>query len=178
MLNPVNGVIQDGSDAVITPATARSSQRSTAWHDDHHVRSGLGVTHIVGGVVLGGMLSYLVQHRTQLSAERAERQRQQNALSEARRAERSALLERFIEVAAEAERSAFSRPSEFDHTHPWQVRTQDVMNRLWVGERLIRIQFPCPCTTRHVRTSSTSTGRCGKGSPTARAYGTTWRTTG
>ncbi|WP_052443266.1 hypothetical protein [Streptacidiphilus neutrinimicus] len=98
----------------------------------------------LGGVVLGGMLSYLVQHRTQLSAERAEQQRQQHALLEARRAERLALLERFIEVAAEAERSAFSRPSEFHDTHPWHLKTQDVMNRLWVAERLIRIQFPLP----------------------------------
>lgn len=80
----------------------------------------------LGGVVLGGMLSHLVRHRTQLSAERAEQQRQRNALSEARRAERLALLERFIEVAAEAERSAFSRPSEFDDTHPWYLKTQDV----------------------------------------------------
>jgi hypothetical protein len=98
----------------------------------------------LGGVVLGGMLSYLVQHRTQLSAERAEQKRQQNTLSEARRAERLELLERFIEVAAEAERAAFSRPSEFDETHPWHIKTQDVMNRLWVAERLIRIQFPLP----------------------------------
>ncbi len=96
----------------------------------------------LGGVVLGGVLSYLVQHRTQLSAERAERQRQQNALSEARRAERLALLERFVEVGAEAERYAFSRPSEFDDTHPWYLKTQDAMNRLWVVERLVRIQFP------------------------------------
>ncbi|MEU3794583.1 hypothetical protein AB0F07_33115 [Streptomyces fructofermentans] len=96
----------------------------------------------LGGVVLGGTLSYLVQHRTQLSAERAEQARQRSALSEARRAERLALLERFIEVTAEAERSAFSRPSEFDDTHPWHVQAQDVMNRLWVAERLIRVQFP------------------------------------
>ncbi|MFF3617216.1 hypothetical protein [Streptomyces sp. NPDC002580] len=98
----------------------------------------------LGGVALGGMLSYLVQHRTQLSAERAEQHRQQSALSEARRAERLALLEKFVEVAAEAERSAFSRPSEFDDTHPWHLKTQDVMNRLWVTERLIRILFPLP----------------------------------
>ncbi|MFG2888367.1 hypothetical protein [Streptomyces sp. NPDC048248] len=61
----------------------------------------------LGGVVLGGLLSYLVQHRTQVSAERAEQQRQQIGVSEARRAERLALLERFVEVGAEAERSAF-----------------------------------------------------------------------
>ncbi|MEV5256394.1 hypothetical protein AB0K98_32205 [Streptomyces werraensis] len=98
----------------------------------------------LGGVVLGGLLSYLVQHKTQLSAERAEQQRQQDALSEARRAERLALLERFIEVTAEAERSAFSRPSEWEDTDAWFLKTQDVMNRLWVAERLIRIQFPLP----------------------------------
>ncbi|WP_369199459.1 hypothetical protein [Streptomyces sp. PU-14G] len=98
----------------------------------------------LGGVVLGGMLSYLVQHRTQLSAERAEQQRQQIALSETRRAERLALLERFVEVAAEAERSAFSRPSAWVDTDAWFLNTQDVMNRLWVAERLVRIQFPLP----------------------------------
>jgi hypothetical protein len=98
----------------------------------------------LGGVVLGGSLSYLVQHRTQLSAERAERQRQRTALSEARRGERLALLERFIEVAAQAERAAFGRPSEWEDTDPWFLTTQDVMNRLWVAERLIRIQFPLP----------------------------------
>ncbi|MEV6195698.1 hypothetical protein AB0M19_25220 [Streptomyces sp. NPDC051920] len=98
----------------------------------------------LGGVALGGTLSYLVQHRTQLSAERAEQQRQRNALSEARRTERLALLERFIEVAAEAERSAFSRPSEWEDTDAWFLTTQDAMNRLWVAERLIRVQFPLP----------------------------------
>ncbi|MFB7509308.1 hypothetical protein ACFC0P_38930, partial [Streptomyces broussonetiae] len=82
----------------------------------------------LGGVVLGGSLSYLVQHRTQLSAERAEQRRQHIALSETRRTERLALLERFIEVAAEAERSAFSRPAEFNDTHPWYLKTQDAMN--------------------------------------------------
>ncbi|MFD8540384.1 hypothetical protein [Streptomyces rubrogriseus] len=98
----------------------------------------------LGGVVLGGSLSYLVQHRTQLSAERAEQQRQKTALSEARRGERLALLERFIEVGAEAERSAFSRPSEWEDTDDWFLATRDVMNKLWVAERLIRIQFPLP----------------------------------
>ncbi|MEU4880006.1 hypothetical protein OIE82_02580 [Streptomyces althioticus] len=68
----------------------------------------------MGGVVLGGSLSYVVQHRTQLSAERAERQRQQITLSEARRGERPALLERFIEVSAKTERRVYNRPSEWD----------------------------------------------------------------
>ncbi|MFJ9152674.1 hypothetical protein ACIRP7_32505 [Streptomyces sp. NPDC102270] len=98
----------------------------------------------LGGVALGGVLSYLVQHRTQQSAERAEQRRQQIAVSEARRAERLALLERFIEVGAEAERAAFSRPADHDRTDPWFLTTSDAMNRLWVAERLIRVQFPLP----------------------------------
>ncbi|MET7688408.1 hypothetical protein ABZT06_10575 [Streptomyces sp. NPDC005483] len=98
----------------------------------------------LGGVALGGVLSYLVQHRTQQSADRAERQRRQLAVSEARRAERLALLERFIEVGAEAERAAFSRPTDHDRTDPWYLTTSDAMNRLWVAERLIRVQFPLP----------------------------------
>ncbi|MFD7389527.1 hypothetical protein ACFV46_13780 [Streptomyces sp. NPDC059852] len=98
----------------------------------------------LGGVVLGGSLSYLVQHRTQLSAERAEQQRQRIALSEARRGERLALLERFIEVSAEAERCAYTRPPEWDETHAWYLTTRDIMGRFWVADRLIRVQFPLP----------------------------------
>ncbi|MEV5315865.1 hypothetical protein [Streptomyces sp. NPDC052610] len=44
------------------------------------------------GVVIGDLLCDLVQHMTQLSAGRAEQQRQQINLPEARRAERLALL--------------------------------------------------------------------------------------
>jgi hypothetical protein len=98
----------------------------------------------LGGVALGGVLSYLVQHRTQRSAERAEEQRQQTALSEPRRAERLALLERFIEVSAEAERCAYTRPSEWEDTDDWYLTTRDVMYRLWVADRLLRIQFSRP----------------------------------
>jgi hypothetical protein len=98
----------------------------------------------LGGVALGGGLSYLVQARTQRSAEHAEERRQRTALSEARRAERMALLERFIEVAAEAERAAFSRPPQWQDDDPWPVATQTVMNRLWVAERMVRLQFPLP----------------------------------
>lgn len=99
----------------------------------------------MSGVIAGGALSYLVQHRTQRSAERTERRRQEITLAEARRAERLALLERFIEVAAEAERSAFTRPvSGWEDTDAWYLRTRDIMNKLWVAERLIRVQFPLP----------------------------------
>lgn len=96
----------------------------------------------LGGVAIGGALSFFVQQSTQRSAERIERQRQQSALSEARRADRLARLERFVEVAAEAERCAFSRPAHWEESDPWNVKAQAVMNRLWVSERLIRLLFP------------------------------------
>lgn len=103
----------------------------------------LSVTSL-GGVALGGGLSYLVQYTTQRSAERAEERRQTLEVSESRRAERLAQLERFVEVAAEAERSAFSRPPSWNDEDKWLVKTQDVMNRLWVAERMIRLLFPLP----------------------------------
>jgi hypothetical protein len=98
----------------------------------------------LGGVVLGGGLSYLVQHASQRSAERAERQRQESTVAESRRAERLALLERFVGTAAEAERAAFARPDGWPHDDPWALATQAVMNRLWVDERMIRLLFPPP----------------------------------
>lgn len=98
----------------------------------------------LGGVALGGGLSLLIQNLTQRSAERIEERRQAVSLSESRRAERLALLERFVEVSAEAERSAFTRPLRWEPDDPWNVRTQAVMNRLWVAERMIRLQFPLP----------------------------------
>ncbi|MEU6771375.1 hypothetical protein [Streptomyces sp. NPDC046759] len=64
--------------------------------------------------------------------------------SEARRGERLALLERFIDVSTEAERCACARPSERDDTHTWYLTTREIMARFWVADRLIRIQFPLP----------------------------------
>jgi hypothetical protein len=92
----------------------------------------------VGGVVLGGVLSYLVQHATQRATQRTN-------LAETRRGEQLALLERFVELGALAERASFNRPTtEWAPDDPWAVATQDVMNRWWVAERMIRIQFPLP----------------------------------
>ncbi|MCG5468896.1 hypothetical protein LADH09A_002796 [Micromonospora sp. LAH09] len=96
----------------------------------------------LGGVALGGALSFGVQHQTQRSAERAEERRRGLALAESRRAERLAQLERFIEVTAEAERCAFNRPASWSVGDDWLVETQAVMNRVWVSERLIRLTFP------------------------------------
>ncbi|QLQ35591.1 hypothetical protein [Micromonospora robiginosa] len=63
----------------------------------------------LGGVAIGGGLCYPVQHSTQRQAARTEQRRQALALAESRRAERLALLERFVGVAADAERCAFTR---------------------------------------------------------------------
>ncbi|WP_306185065.1 hypothetical protein [Streptomyces sp. MK5] len=98
----------------------------------------------LGGAVVGGLLSYLVQHTTQRSAERFEQQRRRIALPETRRAERLAPLERFIEVSAQAGRCACTRPSQWEDTDEWYLTARDVMYRLWVADRLLRIHFPRP----------------------------------
>ncbi|MFI5835634.1 hypothetical protein ACIA5A_18345 [Micromonospora sp. NPDC051300] len=96
----------------------------------------------LGGVAIGGGLSYLVQHSTQRQAARTEQRRQALALAESRRAERLALLERFVGVAADAERCALTRPDRWEDGEEWPTRTQAVMNQLWVAERMIRLLFP------------------------------------
>jgi hypothetical protein len=52
----------------------------------------------LGGVALGGSLSYAVQLATQRTAAQAERRKQELTLLESRRTERLALLEQFIGV--------------------------------------------------------------------------------
>lgn len=97
----------------------------------------------LGGVVVGGLLSYLIQARTQRTAELAEQRRERTALAETRRAERITRLERFVEVAARAERYAFTRPTVDLNTEPeWLTGAQAAMDSLWVAERMIRLQFP------------------------------------
>ncbi|MBL7261710.1 hypothetical protein [Paractinoplanes lichenicola] len=98
----------------------------------------------LGGVALGGGLSFLVQRTTQQTAARLEQSKQEAVRTEARRAERLALLERFITVAADAERCAFSRPPDWVEGDEWHTPTQAVMNRFWVEERMIRVLFPPP----------------------------------
>jgi hypothetical protein len=98
----------------------------------------------LGGVALGGGLSFLVQYTTQRAAERAAERRQALELSEARRAERLAHLQRFIEAAAEAERIAFTRPSPWTDKDVWHDQAQETMNRLWIAERMLRVLFPLP----------------------------------
>ena len=81
--------------------------------------------------MLGGGLSYLVQYSTQRMSARIEQSKQNVARAEARRAERLAHLERFIAVAAEAERIAFERPADWAPGEPWPTAAQEVMHRLW-----------------------------------------------
>jgi hypothetical protein len=99
----------------------------------------------LAGVALGGGLSFLVQRSTQQTVARTERRKLEVARTDARRAERLALLERFIGIGAEAEVCAFTRPpDDFDPAGEWAVATQAVMHRLWVAERMVRVLFPLP----------------------------------
>jgi hypothetical protein len=99
----------------------------------------------LAGVVLGGGLSFAVQYSTQRAAERAAERKQALDLSEARRAERLAHLQRFIEVSGEAERIGFTRPVPWTEADvEWHDQAQETMNRLWVAERMLRLFFPLP----------------------------------
>ncbi|MCO8271374.1 hypothetical protein M1L60_12290 [Actinoplanes sp. TRM 88003] len=75
---------------------------------------------------------------------RLEEGKQAAARTETRRAERLALLERFVSVGAEAERHAFERPDTWTEGDAWHTRTQETMNRFWVADRMIRLLFPPP----------------------------------
>jgi hypothetical protein len=101
----------------------------------------------LGGVVLGGGLSYLVQHNTQRMGARTEQRKQDAAQAETRRTERLTYLERFIAVAAEAERCAFDRPANWASGDPWPAAAQEVMNRLWVAERMLQVLYPADVHT-------------------------------
>ncbi|GAB7036382.1 MULTISPECIES: hypothetical protein [Catenuloplanes] len=101
----------------------------------------------LGGVLLGGGLSYLVQHSTLRMSARAEQRRREVERAESRRAERLVHLERFVAVAAEAERAAFERPDDWSTGDPWPVAAQEVMHRLWVAERMLQVLYPADVHT-------------------------------
>ena len=89
------------------------------------------------GVGLGGGLSYLAQLTTQRQAIRTEDRRQAKELAEARRAEQLQLLREFVETAQQAERTAEDRST----TPEWFARAKDVMDTLWIHERMIHMLF-------------------------------------
>ncbi|WP_086665813.1 hypothetical protein [Lentzea kentuckyensis] len=89
------------------------------------------------GVVLGGGLSFLVQTTVQRRVERNDQRKQTAERADARRAERLELLREFIRVAQQAERAAEDR----DDTPAWKSRALDVLDELWVCERMIHVLF-------------------------------------
>jgi hypothetical protein len=89
------------------------------------------------GVVLGGVLSYLAQAGVQRRADRSDLRRRADERAEARRAERLELLREFIRVAQRAERAAEDRAG----TPAWKASALDVVDELWVCERMIHVLF-------------------------------------
>ena len=89
------------------------------------------------GVVLGGGLSFLVQTTVQRRVERNDQRKQTAERADARRAERLELLREFVRVAQQAERAAEDR----DDTSAWKSRALDVLDELWVCERMIHVLF-------------------------------------
>ncbi|SEP77296.1 hypothetical protein [Lentzea albida] len=89
------------------------------------------------GVLLGGGLSSLVQNSVARRVERNDVRRQTAERADARRAERLELLREFIKVAQQAERAAEDR----DDTPAWKNSALDVVDELWVCERMIHVLF-------------------------------------
>ena len=89
------------------------------------------------GVVLGGGLSFLVQTTVQRRVERNDQRKQAAERADARRAERLELLREFVRVAQRAERVAEDR----DDTAAWKKAALDVLDELWVCERMIHVLF-------------------------------------
>ncbi|HET6703949.1 hypothetical protein [Amycolatopsis sp.] len=92
------------------------------------------------GVLLGGGLSYLVQTSVQRRNERSERRRLAAERAETRREEQLDLLRQFIRVAQQAERAAEDRK----RTPSWKKAALDVVDELWVCERMIHVLFAPP----------------------------------
>ncbi len=91
----------------------------------------------LAGVLLGGGLSYLVQTSVQRRNERTEQRRLAAERGDARRAEQLDLLRQFIRVAQQAERAAEDRKK----TPSWKSGALDVVDELWVCERMIHVLF-------------------------------------
>ena len=92
------------------------------------------------GVGLGGGFSLLGQWAVQRQAVRAETERRRQDRTEARRAERLELAREFIATAQLAERAAEER-DRLEGDAAWQQRSLDVVDRLWVHERMVHVLF-------------------------------------
>ncbi|MFJ5987616.1 hypothetical protein [Lentzea sp. NPDC092896] len=89
------------------------------------------------GVLLGGGLSFLVQTTVQRRVERNEQRKLATERADARRVEQLELLRQFIRAGQQAERAAEDR----DDTAAWKTAALDVVDELWVCERMIHVLF-------------------------------------
>lgn len=104
----------------------------------------------LGGVVLGGGLTYLTQFSTTRQAAKNEDRRQASQRSELRRTEQLQLLREFIEIAQQGIRVAERRENVSDDAEVWEATgtpewfasARDAVDRLFVTERMIQILFP------------------------------------
>jgi hypothetical protein len=92
----------------------------------------------LAGVGLGGGLSYLTQITAQRQAGRTEDRRLSGQTAEARRSERLDQLRQFIRAAQLDERTAEERRA----TPEWMTAAKDVVDELWICERMIHVLFP------------------------------------
>ena len=123
----------------MTRAFRREARGSFGIHRIMQTQVWISVVSLVG-VVLGGGLSYLAQSSAQRRADRSDQRRQANERAEVRRVERLELLRQFIRVAQQAERAAEDR----DDTPAWKTSALDILDELWVCERMIHVLFVSP----------------------------------
>jgi hypothetical protein len=98
----------------------------------------VAVTTLVG-VVLGGSVSFIAQGLAQRSEERMDTRRRHETLMEARRAERVAIIDRYLVCAQEAERVTFDHHNGGATDDNWLRSAHIAMDRLWVAEKMVRV---------------------------------------
>ncbi|MEY9930970.1 HAMP domain-containing protein [Catenulispora sp. GP43] len=99
----------------------------------------------LAGVAVGGALTYLTQFSTARLTSRNEDRRRADQRAEARREEQLQLLRDFITIAQQGVRIAEQREIAADWaaagTPEWFAAARDVIDRLFVTERMIQILF-------------------------------------
>jgi len=100
----------------------------------------------LAGVVVGGALTYLTQFSTARLTSKNEDRRRADQRAEERRVEQMQLLRDFITIAQEGVRIAEKREIADDWaaatTQEWLAAARDVIDRLFVTERMIQVLFP------------------------------------
>jgi hypothetical protein len=100
----------------------------------------------LAGVAVGGGLTYLTQFSTARLTSKHEDKRREDQRADHRRQERLDLLREFITIAQQgirvAEQREFAKDWDAAGTPEWVAAARDVVDRLFVTERMIQVLLP------------------------------------